>query len=99
LIIIGDGILKDSLVKLSADDPRIFFTGPINHSEIVQFFQMSDVVLIPSITSNDIQEATSLSMLEGMSTGKVVICSNIGGMKEVIINNINGFLVKEKISR
>jgi len=96
LIIIGDGILKDSLVKLSADDPRIFFTGPINHSEIVQFFQMSDVVLIPSITSNDIQEATSLSMLEGMSTGKVVICSNIGGMKEVIINNINGFLVKER---
>lgn len=44
----------------------------------------------------DVEEATSLSMLEGMACGKVVICSNIGGMKEVVKNGQTGILVPQK---
>jgi glycosyltransferase involved in cell wall biosynthesis len=57
---------------------------------------MADIILIPSITSHGVQEATSLAMLEGMACGKVVICSNIGGLREIIRNMETGILVNEK---
>jgi glycosyltransferase involved in cell wall biosynthesis len=56
---------------------------------------MADIILIPSITSHGIQEASSLAMLEGMACGKVVICSDIGGMHEIIQDMENGILVEE----
>jgi glycosyltransferase involved in cell wall biosynthesis len=57
---------------------------------------MADAILIPSATTHGIQEASSLAMLEGMACGKVAICSNIGGMKEIIQDMNNGILTKEK---
>jgi glycosyltransferase involved in cell wall biosynthesis len=57
---------------------------------------MADTVLIPSVTTHGIQEASSLAMLEGMACGKIVNCSNIGGMKEIIQNMNNSIFTKEK---
>jgi glycosyltransferase involved in cell wall biosynthesis len=65
----------------------------VNNREIVKYYQISDVVLVPSINSNGVEEATSLSMLEGMSCGKVVLASRIGGMKEVIREGENGIFL------
>jgi len=96
LLIIGDGPLMDELKILAEGDFRIIFYGAIPHFEVHEFFKLSDIILIPSITSNNVQEATSLSMLEGMACGKIVICSDIGGMKEVIKNCVTGYLVEEK---
>lgn len=66
------------------------------HETVERYYKIADVVLIPSITSHGIQEATSLSMLEGMACGKIVICSSIGGMKEVIQDGVTGYLVCEQ---
>lgn len=57
---------------------------------------MSKVVLIPSVPSNNVQEATSLSALEGMACGKVTIATNIGGLKEIIKEDYNGYLSKPR---
>jgi glycosyltransferase involved in cell wall biosynthesis len=96
LIVAGEGPEKEKLVKEASNDQRVKFLGTIPHDKILHYYKMADIVLIPSITSHEIQEATSLAMLEGMACGKVVICSNIGGMREVILNGENGFLVPEK---
>lgn len=96
LLILGDGPQGSELVGLARDDQRIQFLGAIPHTHIDEYYKMSDVVVIPSITSHDVQEATSLSMLEGMSCGKIVVCSCIGGMKEVIEDGKTGFLVSEQ---
>lgn len=98
LLIAGSGPMEKELRSLSGTDKRIEFLGNINHEEIGEYYTLSDIVIIPSVTSHDIQEATSLSMLEGMACGKIVICSDIGGMSEVVKHGINGFLVKEKSS-
>lgn len=96
LLILGDGPQCSELIALAKDDRRIRFLGAISHDSIDKYYKISDAVVIPSITSHDVQEATSLSMLEGMSCGKIVICSRIGGMKEVIIDGKTGFLVSEQ---
>ena len=96
MIIAGDGPERERIMKEAEEDKRIRLAGMAPHGKISSFFKMANVILIPSITSHGIQEATSLAMLEGMSCGKAVVCSDIGGMHEVIKNMENGLLVKEK---
>jgi glycosyltransferase involved in cell wall biosynthesis len=96
LIIAGDGPEKQKILEEAGNDPRIKLVGTVPHDEVAPYYIMADSILIPSATTHGIQEATSLAMLEGMSCGKAVICSAIGGMREVIQHMKNGVLVKEK---
>ena len=99
LIIAGNGPEESTILKESIKDPRINMVGSIPHNKIDLYYKAADIILIPSITTHNIQEATSLSMLEGMSCGKVVLGSNIGGIKEIIKNTKTGVLIEEKDSK
>ena len=67
-----------------------------SHNDIVSYYKAADCVLIPSVTSSGVQEATSIALLlEGMSCGKAVICTNVGGLKEVVTER-TGIIVGEK---
>lgn len=70
--------------------------GEVPHEKVDKLYKAADIVLLPSVLSDDIEEASSLSMLEGMACGKVVIASAIGGMKEIIRDRDNGLLSKEQ---
>ena len=98
IIVIGDGPEMDALKAYAQEDRRLALLGLVPHKKINSYYLISDVVIVPSITTDGIQEATSISMLEGMSCGKVVICSKIGGMEQVINSGVNGILVEEKNS-
>ena len=41
-------------------------------------------------------EGMSKSIMEAISSGRPIICSNISGCREMVVNNFNGFLVKPK---
>ena len=94
-VFLGDGPQRESILKIIDGTNNVLVLPAVPNSKIHSYYQASDVVLVPSVTSNDVQEATSLSMLEGMACGKVVVCSNIGGMAEVVKDGVNGFLVEE----
>jgi glycosyltransferase involved in cell wall biosynthesis len=96
MIIAGDGPEKTKISKEANGDHRIRFVGTIPHDKIALYYMMADALLIPSVTTHGIQEASSLAMLEGMACGKTVICSSIGGMREIIQHMKNGVLTKEK---
>jgi len=98
MIIAGSGPERENIVEEAKNDSRIHLVGTISHNKIDQHYKMADIILIPSITSHGVQEASSLAMLEGMACGKVVICSEIGGMREIIQNMKNGVMTKEKDS-
>lgn len=52
-------------------------------------YRQSDVVLIPSKYS----EGTSLSALEALACGKLVIAGCTGGLTDLILDEYNGFLI------
>ena len=62
--------------------------GDIPHADMSTFYQISDIVVLPSL-----MEATSLSGLEAMSCGKALLGTNVGGIPEIIEDGRSGYLV------
>lgn len=92
----GDGPMKKLIKKILSNNSNVLILGAIPNSLIHKYYKAADVILVPSVTSDDVEEATSLSMLEGMACGKVTICTNVGGMKEVVRNMENAILIQQK---
>lgn len=49
-----------------------------------------DIAIIPTIAS----EGTSFSLLEAMAAGCAVVCSDVGGMSNIVLDGYNGCIVK-----
>jgi glycosyltransferase involved in cell wall biosynthesis len=96
-VLAGRGPLKEKIKDILRFNENALVLDGVPHEQVVRFYQASDVILVPSITSKEgVEEATSLSMLEGMACGKVVICTPVGGMKEVVKHMENGILIEQK---
>lgn len=99
LLIVGRGPEQNDIedyIRLHDLSRCINVVGIIEHKLIDSYYKSADIILMPSTLSDDVEEATSLSMLEGLACGKIVIASSVGGLKEVITNNSNGILVDDK---
>ena len=90
LIIGGDGPEHDSLVKMVAElgmENRVLFIGFIDNSDLPFIYAAADSYVLSSE-----QEGLSLSMLEAMSSGLVVISTESTGGTETITKSVDGFL-------
>jgi len=88
LLMVGDGPelhqVKNLARELGISD-KVFFLG--KSKRIEQITSISDVFLLPSET-----ESFGLVALEAMASGVAVVSSNVGGLPEVNIDGITGFL-------
>lgn len=95
LWIAGDGSERLYLEKLVAElnlTSKVRFLGSVDRNDIVNLMNASIGIIVPSVPVEGVVEATSIAALEGMSMGKPVFASNIGGLAEIIKNNETGFL-------
>lgn len=98
LHIIGDGPEREKIEQFVNDNNlqnQVTLYGSVKNEEILQYYQMCNVCIVPSITVNGLQEATSISALEGMASSMPVIASAIGGLAELITDKENGLLSNE----
>jgi glycosyltransferase involved in cell wall biosynthesis len=91
-VVIGDGPEQATVEAILAQAPSQHYRlmPALPHDKVLEWVQVADVICVPSVTANDVQEATSLTMLEGMACGKPVVCSDIGGMREVLRQTHHG---------
>jgi glycosyltransferase involved in cell wall biosynthesis len=85
-LIIGDGELRKSLENQSAGLP-ITYIGWESHTE--DWLAISDAAIL--LSDN---EAVPLAMIEAGFAELPVIATNVGSMSDVILNDVNGFLVE-----
>jgi glycosyltransferase involved in cell wall biosynthesis len=94
LLIVGNGTKEKKLREIAASllNPEDYlFQGYINHDLISDYHNKID---IPVYLSR--KESFGVSVLESMSCGKPVVASSIGGLKEIINNGKDGFLVQSE---
>lgn len=61
-----------------------------SNKEMIELFSLAHVCIYPSTAS----EPFGLTMLEAGSSGKPMIVTDMGGMPEIITNDVNGYVVK-----
>jgi glycosyltransferase involved in cell wall biosynthesis len=99
LIYAGSGEAMSEIKKIVEEHKlheNVTLLGPIPHEQIKEYYALSDVVLVPSVHSAGVEEATSISALEAMGSGSPLVACAVGGLKEIVNNEEDGLLVEEK---
>lgn len=92
LKIIGDGILKDRITqRVSAEglSSIVDIVGPVPHEKLLSYIHSADALILPSY-----REGVPNVVMESLATGTPVIVTRVGGIPEVVINNLNGIFIK-----
>jgi len=71
---------------------KIILLGKLPYSEVVKVYKESDIIVFPSVW----QEPFGRISIEAMAASKPVIGSNVGGIRDTIIDGETGFLVNSK---
>ncbi|MFA6130144.1 MAG: glycosyltransferase family 4 protein [Candidatus Omnitrophota bacterium] len=90
LLIIGEGKMKDTLVREADDlgiENNVIFLPQVGGTKNV--LAAMDVFVMPSL-----QEGLGLALMEAMAQGLAVAGSAVGGIKTLIKNEYNGLLVE-----
>ena len=100
VLIAGDGPLRKELenfVKINKLQNKIKFLGYLTGKEKINLIKSCGIFIVPSIiTRYGDREGLPVSLLEAMAASKAIITTNVGGMGEIIKNNYNGLLIKQK---
>ena len=90
LHIVGKGYDEEEFKQLADNDSRIIFHGFVDNKNIVNYYTMSNILVIPSICYDN----SPVVIYEAFCTGTPVIGSDIGGIPELICDGDNGLLFK-----
>lgn len=73
------------------DENIYFYTPTLSENDIIKFYSISDILIITSLSDN-----LPNVLLEAASVGLALIGHNTGGIPEIIMNNINGFVINTR---
>ena len=91
-LIVGDGPLRNPLVSQLRKTGLLgnfMFLGDVSEEVLPVVYNCADVFVFPSI-----QEGLGIALLEAQATAKPVVAFNQGGVREAVLNEKTGLLVK-----
>ncbi len=83
----GERTFFNVLIKRLGIEDCVEFISGIDDEELPKYYAACDVYVLPSR-----MEGWGLSLMEAMATGKPVISTSVGGVPELVEDEINGFL-------
>ena len=90
-LIVGDGQCKAELadqVNALGVNKSVTFAGYQDHETVLSFVKSSDIFIMPSR-----YEGTPIALLEAASLGIPVIASNVGGIPELVQDQVHALLI------
>jgi glycosyltransferase involved in cell wall biosynthesis len=85
----GNSYFQSLKSRYPTEWKKVIVTGEVHMNKVRKYLMASDIFVFPSKL-----EGSPNSVLEAMSVGLPVICSNIPNHKEMITHGRNGFLFK-----
>lgn len=89
-VLVGDGPMRAALEQQATDlgiEHAVLFTGP--RSDVPAVLQAIDVIVLCSYTI----ECFPMAVLEAMAAGRPAVCTDVGGVSEMIVEGETGYLV------
>ena len=83
--------ISEEQMKEYVEKGIINYLGTVN--DVTQIVKNADCVVLPSY-----REGISRTLLEGAAMEKPLIATNVAGCREIIVDNVSGFLVEPKNS-
>ncbi len=87
---VGGGLLHQALsaeIQQKQLEKHVHLTGTVPNPLLLSFLTLADVTIIPSI-----HEGLGIVAIEALQQQCLVLCSDAGGLPEVIVNHQNGFI-------
>ncbi len=91
LVLVGRGSLCDSLRRKASAmglGGNVVFSGYMEEDELKEAYSACDLFVLPSTV-----EPFGIVVAEAMASGKAVVCTDSGGVREIVFDGVNGFLV------
>ncbi|MBD3191347.1 MAG: glycosyltransferase [Candidatus Heimdallarchaeota archaeon] len=95
-VIAGEGWHRGELERIAKElaiEDNVFFTGYLPDEDFLPFFNVSDVLVIPST-----YEPFGIVALEGMATNTPIIVSDVGGLSEIVDHQWTGLKIPPRNS-
>ena len=89
-LVVGDGPMRGHLEALSAElgiSQNVHFAG--QRSDVARLLRAIDVFVLSSVTV----ECFPISLLEAMASGRPAVCTAVGGISEMLEDEVTGYLV------
>jgi glycosyltransferase involved in cell wall biosynthesis len=96
LLMVGDGTEREAMMELSTSlgmDGAVRFTGFVTHAEVSQYVNAADIAIVPVPAMKQEMWLSPMKLFEYMASGKAVVASAMGQVRDVIKDGENGLLV------
>jgi glycosyltransferase involved in cell wall biosynthesis len=91
LVVVGDGPAlgrNRALARALGIERRVVFTGDVPHAHVLRYFAACTVLAVPSRA-----EPFGLVILEGAYYKKAMVCTRVGGIPEIVADEVSALLV------
>jgi PEP-CTERM/exosortase A-associated glycosyltransferase len=98
-LIAGEGQTYEECKRMAEEaglKDRIIHPGRVPHSDIRALYSVVDILAYPRDSQRITELVTPLKPLEAMAMEKAVIGSDVGGLKELITDDLTGLLHKHE---
>ena len=95
LLLVGGGPEKERLVAQAAAlgiGSSVVFTGRVQHDDVRRYYDLVTLFVYPRHRMRLTDLVTPLKPLEAMAQGSIVVASDVGGHRELLVDGVRGFL-------
>jgi PEP-CTERM/exosortase A-associated glycosyltransferase len=97
LLLVGGGPEKDRLAAKAVAmglAGRVVFTGRVPHEDVQRYYSLVTLFVYPRHRMRLTDLVTPLKPLEAMAQGSIVVASDVGGHRELLVDGERGYLFK-----
>ena len=98
VLLVGDGEEEETLVatgrRLGLDDGTLIMPGRVPHDDVMRYYSIIDVFVVPRTNDRVSQLVTPLKPYEAMALERALVVSDVPALREMVIPDETGLIFR-----